>query len=77
MKIILAEVCIWILRKLKISCIIAMNVNSEFIYGKYKHVFWYDSDLIGVKPTDIYGNILDMSNRKNFRVETFKKEEGI
>lgn len=71
----LAEICIWILRKLKVSCIIGMKVNSKSIYGKNELVYWHDSDFNDVEPQDIYGNKLPMTFGKAFRIET--KEKGI
>lgn len=53
MKKTIARICIWILRKLKVSCIIGMKILPENqtirMQGKNYYTYWYDCDLTNCK----------------------------
>lgn len=77
MKILLAEICIWILRKLQISCIIGMKLHDGIISGLNRETYWYDCYFKNVKTLDQNGESLNIESKRSFYQKSFKKEQGI
>lgn len=78
MKIFIIDICIWILRKLKVSTIIGVQVGikdgSAFIRTQYDIGRWYDSTLHCMTYTSNWKSF-DISNKIPFEYKEFDTEK--
>lgn len=73
MKNLICSLCIWTLRKLKVSCIIAMKCEGGTISGLNRYTYWYDCNFTDVKTTDKYSTSIDLS-KQPFTITTYPNE---
>jgi hypothetical protein len=67
MKEKIANLLIYLLRKLEVSVIIGFTITNGSVSGKNKYCFYYD-DFDNVKVLDKNGNLLDIPEGP-FRIE--------
>lgn len=66
--------CIWTLRKLKVSCIIAMKCEGGTISGMNQSTYWYDCNLLNVNVTDRSNNSVEIPSNQKFHIKTYPNE---